>query len=197
MNDRAGLKTFPGAHKDHNPKYGLMQHARTWYTKKGTITNIVLQCPLVDRCSCLCEVKLAINADQTIMYVTDEHTAEDHAKEKDISRHLSYEDKVLIRQAVQLAPMQSAGSLMRNIQDSPTKQIDYRLSNSVRNLVRQERRGITNFLLDGVEIDNTLGSLSRLTDQIWFPDALAGHHAGECIDLFKTFVIGRQPSAPS
>ena len=26
MNDRAGLKTFPGAHKDRNPKYGLMQH---------------------------------------------------------------------------------------------------------------------------------------------------------------------------
>ena len=49
---------------------------------------------------------------------------------------------------------------MRNIQDSPTKQIDYRLSNSVKNLVRQERRGITNFLLDCVEIDNTLGSLS-------------------------------------
>ena len=73
-----------------------MQHARTWYTKKGTVTNIVLQCPLVDRCSCLCKVKLAINADQTIMYVTDEHTAENHAKEKDISRHLSYEDKVLI-----------------------------------------------------------------------------------------------------
>ena len=96
MNDRAGLKTFPGAHKDRNPKYGLMQHGRTWYTKKGTVTNIVLQCPLVDRCSCLCEVKLAINADQTIMYVTNEHTAENHAKEKDISRHLSYEDKVLI-----------------------------------------------------------------------------------------------------
>ena len=82
MNDRAGLKTFPGAHKDRNPKYGLMQHTRTWYTKKGTVTNIVLQCPLVDRCSCLCEVKLASNADQTIMYVTDEHTAENHAKEK-------------------------------------------------------------------------------------------------------------------
>ena len=166
-----------------------MQHACTWYTKKGTIehrsTNGHWR-------MCLCEVKLAINADQTIMYVTDEHTAQDHAKEKDISRHLSYEDKVLIRQAVQLAPMQSAGSLMRNIQDSPTKQIDYRLSNSVRNFVRQERRGITNFLLDCVPIHNTLGNLSRLTDQIWFSDALAGHRAGECIDLFKTFVIGRQ-----
>ena len=85
---------------------------------------------------------------------------------------MSYEDKVLIRQAVQLAPMQSAGSLMRNIQDSPTKQIEYSLSNSVKNLVRQERRGITNFLLDSVEIENTLGSLSRLTDQIWFPTPL-------------------------
>ena len=133
-NKRAGLKTFPGAHKDRNPKYGLMQHARTWYTKKGIVTNIVIQCPVVDRCSCLCEVKLAINADQTIMYVTDEHTAENHAKEKDISRHLSYEAKVLTRQAVQLAPMQSAGSLMRNIQDSPTKQINYRGSTALRTL---------------------------------------------------------------
>ena len=140
----------------------------------------MLQCPLVDRCSCLCEVKLAINADQTIMYVTDEHTAENHAKEKDISRHLSYEDQVLLRQAVQLAPMQSAGSLMRNIQDSPTKQIDYRLANPVKNFVRQERQSNTNFLLDSVEIDNTLGSLSRLSDQIWFPDALAEHRSGSC-----------------
>ena len=103
-----------------------------------------------------------------------------------------YEDKVLIRQAVQLAPMQSAGSLMRNIQDSPTKQIDYRLANSVEKFVRQERRSITNFLLDGVEIDNTLESLSRLSDQLWFPDALAEHRSGRCIQLFKTFVIGRQ-----
>ena len=81
---------------------------------------------------------------------------------------------------------------MRNIQDSPTKQIDYRLVNSVKNFVLQERRSITNFLLDGVEIDNTLGSLSRLSDQIWFPDALAEYRSGHCIELFKTFVIGRQ-----
>ena len=192
MNDRAGLKVFPGSHKDRNPKYGLMQHGRTWYTRKGSVTNIVLQCPLVDRCSCLCEVKLTIDSDQTIMYVTDEHTAEDHAKTKDISRHLAFEDKCLIQQAVKLAPMQSAGSLMRNIQDSPSKKIDYRHANSVRNFVRKERRTITNFLLDGVEIDNTLGSLSRLSDQLWFPDALEQHRSGQCIELFKPFVIGRQ-----
>ena len=34
MNDSAGLKIFPCAHKDHNLKYSLMQHGRTWYTKK-------------------------------------------------------------------------------------------------------------------------------------------------------------------
>ena len=87
---------------------------------------------------------LDINSDQTIEY-TDEHAAENYAKEKDISQHLSYEDKVLLRQAVQLAPMLLAGSLMRNIQDSPTKQIDYRLANSVNNFVRQERRTMSNF----------------------------------------------------
>jgi hypothetical protein len=192
MNDRAGLKVVPGAHKDRNPKYGLMQHGRTWYTRKGTVTNIVLQCPLVDRCKCLCEVKLTIDADQTIMYVTNEHTAEDHSKAKDMSRHLAFEDKCLIHQAVKLAPMQSAGSLMRNLQDSPSKKIDYRHANSVKNHVRKERRSITTFLLDGVEIDNTLGSLSRLSDQLWFADALAQHRSGQCIDLFKPFVIGRQ-----
>ena len=82
---------------------------------------------------------------------------------------------------------------MLNIQDSPTKKIDYTHANSVRNFVRQERRSITNFLLDGVEIDNTLGSLSQLADKLWFGDALAQHKSGgECIELFKTFVIGRQ-----
>jgi len=137
INDSAGLTSYPGAHKDRKSIYGLLSYGRTWYTRKGTVTNIVLRCPLMDRCKCKCEVKLSISAEQTIMYVTNQHTAEDHAKQKDISKGLAYEDKRLLQQAVKLAPMQSAGSLMRNIQDSPTKKIDYSLATSVRNFVRK------------------------------------------------------------
>lgn len=79
IDDRADLKTVPGAHKDRDPRYGLMQHGQTWYTRKGTVTNTTLTCPLVDRCKCLFEVKLVRSPDQTIMYVTDEHSAENHA----------------------------------------------------------------------------------------------------------------------
>ena len=42
---------------------------------------------VVDQCLCLCKVKLAINSDQTILYVTNEHTPESHAKELDILRY--------------------------------------------------------------------------------------------------------------
>ena len=39
------------------------------------------------------------------------------------------------------------------------------------------------YLLDEVEIDDTLGSLSRLSDKIWFKTALDQHNAGKCMDL--------------
>ena len=78
--------------------------------------------------------------------------------------------------------MQSASELLRNIQDSPTKKIDRKLKTSVQNFVRKERRAIKSFLLDGEEIDNTLGSLRRLSDKLWFPEALQSHRDGQCLD---------------
>ena len=54
--------------------------------------------------------------------------------------------------------------------------------------MQQELRTITHFLLNDVEIDK--GSLSRLSDQIWFPDTITEHRSGQYIELCKTFVIG-------
>ena len=62
--------------------------------------------------------------------------------------------------------MQSAGHLLRIVQDDDT--IDFSLKKSVQYHVRKELRGIRTYLLDDVEVDDTLGSLSRLSDKIWF-----------------------------
>ena len=67
--------------------------------------------------------------------------------------------------------MQSAGDLLRNVQDTD-EAIDFSLKKSVQYHVRKERRGIRAYLLDDVEVDDTLGSLSRLSDKIWFKTAL-------------------------
>ena len=50
--------------------------------------------------------------------------------------------------------------------------IDFSLKKSVRYHVRKELRGIRAYLLDDVEVDDTLGSLSRLSDKIWFKTAI-------------------------
>ena len=85
VNESAGLgvKNIPGQHKDRDRQYGLMQKNRCWPTQKGNTINTILVCPLFKRCQCPFEVKISRNAEQTILFVCNEHTAADHAKDKD------------------------------------------------------------------------------------------------------------------
>ena len=73
--------------------------------------------------------------------------------------YLSYEEKFYVKKAVKISPMQSAGDLLSNVQDTD-EAIDFSLKKSVQYHVRKERRGIRAYLLDDVEVDDTLGSLS-------------------------------------
>ena len=148
----------------------------------------VLWLMTVNLCSCLCEVKLALNLDQIAMYVTDEHIAEDHAK--DILQHLVFECLLEQELSCLVCNRESPRCATFKI---PTKAIDYRPS------VRKPRRGewLLTFSSTAWKSTtlNTLESLSRLSNHLWFPDALAQvaaqHNLGECIDRpFKTFVIG-------
>ena len=70
--------------------------------------------------------------------------------------------------------------------------LSYEGKTFVKKAVKISQRGIRAYLLDYVEVDDTLGSLSRLSDKIWFKTALDQHNAGQCMDLFKVYCIGRQ-----
>ena len=54
---------------------------------------------------------------------------------------------------------------MRNLQDTEDA-IDYSLKKSVQYHVRKELRGISAYLSDDVEVDDTVGSLSRRGDNL-------------------------------
>ena len=127
----------------------------------------------------------------TVLHISHPHSAEDHGKDKDQCAHLSYTEKVFIKQAVKISPIQSTGDLLRNEQDDE-ECIDFKLKKSVHYHIRKERRGLRAYLLDGVEVDNRIGSLQRLADMIWFGDALKNYREGECLDLFKVYCIGKQ-----
>ena len=117
--------------------------------------------------------------------------AENHSKDKDKSVYLSFQEKTFVKKAAKISPVQSAGDLMCNVQDT-NDTIDFSLKESVQYHARKELRGIRAYLPDEVEVDDTLGSLSRLSDKIWFKTALDQHNAGKCMDLFKVYYIGRQ-----
>ena len=61
--------------------------------------------------------------------------------------------------------MQSAGDFLRNLQDTEDA-IDFSLKKSVQYHVRKELRGIRAYLSDDVEVDDTVGSLSRRGDNL-------------------------------
>jgi hypothetical protein len=103
------------------------------------------------------------------------------------------QQKSFFANAVKVAPLQTRSKLIRNVQDSPTKAIDHKYKGSVDRLVQKQREQNVNVLLDGVEINNTLGSLSRLTNAILIVDALEDHKQGVlCLDLLKVYCIGKQ-----
>ena len=123
------------------------------------------------------------------------HTAADHVATKDHSKYLTHAQRNMIATAVKIAPLQSAGELVRNVQNSPTKQIDAALRQLVVLLVRKEQREINTVLLEGVSVDNshhTVGKLAKLSDALWFGDAVRKHNVGKCLDVFKVYIVGRQ-----
>ena len=154
INDSASLSIIPGAHKGRDGRWGLFHTGNTWLTNNGSIFNLMLRCPLWERCDCRCEAKLVRSSTTTILFVSHPHSLEDHAKDKDKGAYLSYQEKIFVKKAVQMAPMQSAGDLLRNIKGSQ-EAIDFTLKNSVQYQIRKERRGKRDFLL---EVDDTLGS---------------------------------------
>ena len=192
LNRNAGIQDLPGSHKDRKDVYGNFQFRRTWRTSSDLVTNTIVNCPLLRRCGCQCQAKIVEQPTQTLLFISNSHTAADHVSQKDTAKFLSHQQKVLISSAVKLAPLQTSGELIRNVQDSPSKKIDAKLKASVTRLVRRERQNITKIQLDGVTVDNTLGSLSALSDSLWFGNALDQHKAGNCLDVHKVYIIGRQ-----
>ena len=101
--------------------------------------------------------------------------------DKDKSVYLSYEEKTFVKKAFKILPLQSAGDLLFNVQDT-IDAIDFK--RSIQYHVRKELRGIrAACLLDDVEVDDTLRSSSRLSDKIWLKKALDQHNDGQCMDL--------------
>ena len=126
---------------------------------------------------------------QTLLFISNSHTAADHISEKDKAKFLSHQQMRLIATAVKLFPLQRSGELIRNNQDSPTKHIDAKLKASVTLLVRGERKNINKILLEDVTIHNTISSLAALSDAIWFGDSVKAHLKG---DVHKVYIIDRQ-----
>ena len=111
----------------------------------------------------------------TTLFISNSYTATDHVAEKDKAQFLLHQQMSVFATAVKLAPLLTSGELISNVQDSPSKQIDAKLNGSVSLLVRKERKNITKIQLEGVTIDNTIGSLAALIKSLWFGTALKAH----------------------
>ena len=123
FNKEAGILHVPGSHKDRVNQFGDWIFRRRWMSNQGLVTNVIVNCPLIKRCNCSCQCKIVEKPTITTLYVANLHTADDHVTAKDKSKYLNFREKTVIRDAVKIAPNQSARELMRNVADSPTKNI--------------------------------------------------------------------------
>jgi len=175
LNRSAGILSVPGAHKNRVNKYGDFQFRHKWQSSQGKVMNDSASCPLKDRCGCECEAKIMRTSEEVILFFHKAHTAEDHVPEKDKGKFLKFQQKAEIAHAVKIAPLQTASEFLRNVQDSPTKAINHRYKKSVTRLVQKQRREIIAVELDGVTVDNTVGSLAKLAEKIWIVEAIYEH----------------------
>ena len=124
LNSSAGILHLPGSHRDSKNEFGDFQFRRSWTSGNDYIKNTILNCPLFRRCGCKCQAKIVQTPVQTILSISNLHTAADHLPEKDKAKFLSHKQMSLIASAVKLSPLQtsaqSSGVLIRNVRDSPT-----------------------------------------------------------------------------
>jgi ferritin len=67
---------------------------------------------------------------EIILYLHMAHTAQDHVSEKDRGKFLKYTQRAEIAHAVKIAPLQNSLEYLLHDQDSPTKSIEYKNSNT-------------------------------------------------------------------
>ena len=78
----------------------------------------------------------------------------------------------------------SAAILQQQFGWADSQRADAKRKASVTQLVRKEHSNINKVLLEGVTVDNTIGSLAALYDPMWFWDVV-----GNCMEVYN---IGRQ-----
>ena len=95
--------------------YGDFQFRRSWTSGNDYIKNTIVNCPLFRRCGCQCQAKIVQTPVQTILSISNSHTAADHLPEQDKAKFLSHQQMSLIASAVKLAPLQTSGELIRKL----------------------------------------------------------------------------------
>jgi len=106
--------------------------------------------------------------------------------------HLKHHQKDAIVRSIHDQPNITAKELLSNYVDTPDS-IDFTRRKSVARIISRERTTVLSTKLEGVVVSDSISSLRELCDRLWFKDALDRHNSDEgCLDLFKTYVIGRQ-----
>ena len=124
------IKMLPCKHKDRKNIYSDFQLRANMDVKQNLVTNTIISCPLRDRCNCQFQAKIIETSVQTILFIADLHTAAENVSSKDRSNSLKHSQRHMIASAVKVAHIQSPGKLIRNIRNSPTKEIDPALRKS-------------------------------------------------------------------
>ena len=106
----------------------------------------------------------------TILFISNPSTTKHHRKDKDKSVYLSYEEKTFVKKAVKTSPKHPREICCATFKILTTPSTSPQEIRSVSCLKRAAWHPCLS--VGDVEADDTLGSLSRLSDKIWFKTAI-------------------------
>ena len=129
-----------------------------------------------------------------------EHNADSHKQDK--SKYLKHKQIVAVSDAVMFAPQQSAAQLRRNLAmacpSSLGKLIEPSLLRSVHRRVSKSLAQLTLKKMEGRAIDASYGSLTQLSEAMWFQPMVDRNNDPDDafhFNLFSPVLIGRDVQA--
>jgi hypothetical protein len=150
--------------------FGMRKLKRAWTMDEGALANDVhwYKCPMFLRFGCCVQIKVIENASYIALLQRGEHDKTSHAHDKDKSKHLKVRQLKAIRTGVLISPAQGARILPRNLTNlSLEMRVD---PNYARSTWREEKTYLEQ--LDDLQIDDSVGSLVRFSEEILVADLL-------------------------
>ena len=155
----------------------IMQVYQSMSKRAKGYSTVQYHCPYRYKCGCYVALKVQQYPDRVVLLQSGEHTLDSHVGRQ--RGKLSVKQRGAVKRAARAAPLAVGKQIHDGLLDlSPGKHIPFDRSSqrAVARLVRKTRKDVMAERLQGIEVDDTEGSMNRLAESLSLSKFLERHN---------------------